>query len=636
MNFAVTSFIKPKKTEPTLRIPKWKKVLFNFSFYLVFGVIVVRLLYLQVLNYPQYLVKANENFKKKEYILPKRGLFYDKNSNPLVFNKPVFELSIDLNKYNRFKTYADVSQILLPSEQNLLKEYKVSLNADFIQAFNESLRFGKDYYVVAKFYDEKKFQKIESELSLLNQKLKTPSSLKVFTTTYRDYVNPQALSFVLGYVKDVSLEELKKDTWYTPNSVIGSTGLEREYEVYLRGEKGEKLKVFNSLAKKTKETIVKKPQEGSSIFTTLDLNLQKVAYTALKEKVEEVNAKGGAIVVQDAQTGGILALVSYPSYNNNDFSKGISLSKYNSYVNNPNKPLLNRAISLAYPPGSTFKIVTASAGLEEKKITPSTVFNDPGVLKVGNFSYKTWKAGGHGTITVVEALKESSDTFFYVLGGGHKNFPQIKPLGPWGLYKWSKIFGFGELTEIDLPSEVTGLVPNPNWKEQTLNEKWYLGNTYHFAIGQGYLTTTPLQVNLMTLAIANDGRILKPYLVQKVVDSTGKEIFVKSPEVLRETRLSKSTLDIVKKGLVQAVQPGGTAYPLFNYPIPLAGKTGTAEHGVKDEKGNLKTHAWFTAFAPVDNPKIVVTAFLEDGGGGSDNAAPLVKKVFDYYFDIND
>ncbi len=634
MNFIVKSFLKPKKEVLNIEVPKWKQYLFNVFYLIVFLSFILRLVYLQVLNYPKYLVKATENFKKKEYILPERGLILDKNNIPLVYNKPVFELVIDLNRYNRFKTYKGVSEILLPQEQNLIKAFKVSLDEDFIDYFNNELDYGKDYYVLFRFYEEEMFQKLTAHISTLEQELGTPLSLKVRSSTYRDYVASKATSLVLGYVNEVFPKDLEKDSWYTPNFVVGKTGLESYYEYYLRGEKGEKLKIYNSLAKKTKETVLKKPKKGASVYTTLDLKLQILSYALLEEKVTEVNAKGGAIVIQDAKTGGILALASYPSFDSNDFSRGITLTRYNQYIKDSKKPFINRAYALGYPPGSTFKIVTASGGLQDGLITPETLFNDPGVIRLGQFSYKTWKPGGHGTINVVDALKESSDTFFYVLGGGHKDFPQIKPLGVWGLYKWSKIFGFGELTGIDLPGEFSGVVPNPDWKEQNIGEKWYLGNTYHFAIGQGYLQATPLQVNLMTLAIANNGKILKPFLVEKIVDYKGKEVLKNTPKVLKDTKLSKQTLDTIKEGLIKAVQPGGTAYPLFNYPISVAGKTGTAEHGVKDEQGNLKTHAWFTAYAPVEDPQIVVTAFLEDGGGGSDNAVPLVKVIFDYYFNL--
>ncbi len=426
---------------------------------------------------------------------------------------------------------------------------------------------------------------------------------------------------------------IENDSWYTPNSKIGVAGIESEYEKYLRGSKGESTNVYNAKYSISSSSISLKPVAGSAVKTTINDSVQTVAYFSLKKQIEKIKAVAGSVVVQDPNTGAVLALVNYPSYDINEFSKGISQDSYNKLLNDPARPLLDRTISSSFPPGSTFKIITATAGLSEKSVEKDTTILDKGVINIGNFAYRTWKAGGHGTINVVDALKESSDIFFYVLGGGHSDFPQVKALGPWKLYKWSKLFGLGDRLGIDLPNEDKGFVANPDWKKKTYNEDWYIGNTYHFAIGQGFVTATPLQINTTISAIANGGKIYKPFVVNSVVDSVSKkEILKNNPTVITKLDVSNENLDLIKQGLVAASSPGGTAYPLFNYKVKVAGKTGTAEFGPQKKDGSYPTHAWYTAYAPADNPKIAVTVFIEDGGGGSDNAAPVAKDIFDVFF----
>ena len=249
----------------------------------------------------------------------------------------------------------------------------------------------------------------------------------------------------------------------------------------------------------------------------------------------------------------------------------------------------------------------------------------PGQLNIGSFTYGDWKPEGHGLINIESALAQSADTFFYQIGGGYEG---LKGLGPEGIAKYARLFGFGGPSFIDLPEENPGLVPDPSWKLKTSGENWYLGNTYHYSIGQGDLLTTPLQILQMTSSIANGGVIFKPYLLSKIVDDDGQVFYEGKGRAIREKFVGSDALKIVKDGMGKAAQPGGTAYPFFDFKVKVGAKTGTAEPG-----GEVKPHAWFTVFAPFDNPEVAVTVLVENGGQGADIAAPVARKILEKYFE---
>lgn len=359
-------------------------------------------------------------------------------------------------------------------------------------------------------------------------------------------------------------------------------GVEQKYDEKLRGKDGAEIVEFDATGKKLRviETIA--PVPGENLTLTLDKDLQKTAY-------EEIKNKTGAIIITNSQTGAILSLVSGPSFNP---------EKIADFLNDPKQSLFNRAISGAYPPGSTFKIVTATAGLESGKITENTTLDDPGILIIGPYKFPNWKflrdGGTQGVLNVVSALQKSNDIFFYKTGEwtGFDN-----------LTVWAKKFGLGSKLGVDLPGEAAG-----NWPDKVP----FLGDLYHLAIGQGDLLVTPLQVNSWTATIANGGKFCPPYIFQKTV--------------CQNLGISQKTLDLVKQGLVAACSQGGTAWPLFG--MNAACKTGTAEFGNEN-----KTHAWLTAFAPADKPEIAVTVLVEGGGEGSDIAAPIVKKILEKWFE---
>lgn len=416
----------------------------------------------------------------------------------------------------------------------------------------------------------------------------------------REYIYGDILAHVLGYIGEISAEELD-DSSYEMGDIVGKMGIEKEYDALLRGKDGGIIVETDVLGKTVREIKKQEPQEGISLNLTLDLDLQKKAFAVLNERK-------GVIVISDPRIGAILALVSSPSFNPN---------KIEEVFNNPNQSMFNRVISGLYPPGSIFKIVTSIAGLEEGKINSSTLIEDTGEIKIEKYgkeyTYSNWYYTQYGKkegmVDVVKAIKRSNDIYFYKTG---------EWLGITKLVEWSKYFGLGELLRVDLPGEAGGLVPTPKWKKEQKTESWYLGDTYITAIGQGNLLLTPLQVNQMASVIAGEGRLCQPHLLSESSNNLCYDLDIKS-----------ENLALVKEGMKQACEEKGTA-PIFADFSPQVGcKTGTAEFGDPQDR----THAWFTVFAPWEEPEIVVTVLLEKAGEGSKQAAPVAKEILKYWFE---
>lgn len=431
------------------------------------------------------------------------------------------------------------------------------------------------------------------------------AAAKVKVKVGRKYLWPEGLAHLLGYTGQVSKEEVLTWTHLRVGDFIGRGGVEEEYDSVLRGKRGLEIFEVDALGEKVRTVGKVAPQAGRDLRLSVDAELSKTAWEALK-------GRPGAVVVTEAKTGKIIVLVSSPGFDPNKLSLGITTEDYQEILEDPQKPFFNRAIGGAYPPGSTFKIVTAVAGLEEGEITSQTLIEDTGQIKVGDFVYKNWYfsqyGGVEGEINLVRAIKRSTDTYFYKVG---------EWVGARKLADWARFFGLGQVTGINLPGEVGGLVPDPEWKEEVRGERWFLGNTYHFAIGQADLTTTPLQVNMLTGVIANSGTLCPPR-----VGIEGEE------EECWDLKLKKETLALVKEGMEEACLPGGTATPLFDFKPPVSCKTGTAQFGDPEER----THAWLTAFAPAEEPEVVITVLLEAGGEGSKEAAPVVAEILRAWF----
>lgn len=432
----------------------------------------------------------------------------------------------------------------------------------------------------------------------------------VYLSSYdlqRQYTYNEGLGLITGYVGQVTADELKNGKCgvnLDHNEMMGRGGVEEYFDCELRGTDGRRLVEVDARGKFVRELGSEDPIKGQDINLSLDAFWQEKIYKLL-------NGRKATVVMSEPKTGKIIALVSSPGIDANVFVKQNN-AKITEYLNDKNNlPLLNRAISVRYDPGSVFKIVMASAGLESKVIDRETLIEDTGIIKVGNYSYSNWawtRSGAtDGMVNVVKAIRRSNDIFFYKLG---------EKLGVDRIKSWANQFGYGQKTGVELVGENAGLVPDDKWKKEAKGEGWYLGDTYHLAIGQGFLGVTPLQVNLSTNIIANNGTKCKMSILKD------------SPVDCQKINLKPATVATVKEGMIEACRQGGTAWPLFNFKTNLACKTGTAEVG----DGSKDTHAWLTAFGPVENPEISITVMVERGGEGSDIAAPIVGDILKEWF----
>jgi penicillin-binding protein 2 len=449
-------------------------------------------------------------------------------------------------------------------------------------------------------------------------------------TQKRIYNEPFALSHLIGYRQLASQDEINQDACSEKLSLgdkIGTSGLEKVYECLLRGQKGKKLIEINAQGKQLKTLSIQPPIEGQTLTTSIDLELQKKAFELMKDKK-------GSIIVSKPSTGEILAMVSLPAFDPTDFENNNN-DMISQYLHDPDQPLFDRATRAVYPPGSVFKTVLAIGALEDKTINKDYQVQDNGFITAGPAKFGNWYyleyGKTEGAVNVVKAIQRSNDIFFYTLGA---------KMGEKGIKKWANVFGYGKKTGFSL-GDVDGLIPSPFWKQEQINEQWYLGDTYNLSIGQGYLQVTPLQVNMATLPLANGGNICVP----KILKTTNTFPNTKDDNAeCHSLHISPDSLSTVREGMKEACAPGGTGYPFFNFKISTKGgspsgrnekeiavgcKTGTAE--ARENSGN--PHAWFTAFAPFDKPEIAITVMIEGGGQGSDIAAPIAHDIFKTYFE---
>ena len=377
---------------------------------------------------------------------------------------------------------------------------------------------------------------------------------------------------------------------------------------------------------KFKQIIEKKPAvRGNELILNIDGQLQQKMHEVLQKILDENKAATGAVgVAIDPRSGAVRALVSLPTYDNNLFSGGISQEDYQKLIEDKRKPLLNRVIAGEYPPGSTFKLYLAATALQEGVVREDSSIDCGGLIQVGNWKFPDWKA--HGITDVKKAIAESCDVFFYAVGGGYGNVPG---LGINKMKRYAEMFGYGRPTEIDLPGEHTGNIPDENWKFKESGVKWYVGDNYHASIGQGFISATPLQVTVATAAIANDGKVYVPRLAEKIIDAVSGEEKIIEPKSLGEILINKEAFRVTKEGMRQAVtSKKGTGRLLNNLKVSSAGKTGTAQFN-----NNENLHAWYTSFAPYENPELAMTILIEGGGEGYDYAVPATKDIYQWYFD---
>jgi penicillin-binding protein 2 len=493
------------------------------------------------------------------------------------------------------------------------------------------------------------------------------TAVRVKEVPVREYTEGDLVSHILGFMGPIpayAADDYKERGYTDPNERVGLNGLEYSYQHELRGIPGYKNVEVDILGRDIRTVgEVADAVPGSNLILNIDVRLQRVMMNALQTKMTEVESPWGVAIAMNPMTGAVLGMVSLPSYNNNVFAEKIN-EEYLALEADERRPLINYAIGGLYPPGSTFKLVTSTAALQEKVVEPDTTLVDAGPIYLPNRfapndmslaqKFVSWnhKLGiVHGPINVVQALALSNDIWFYMVGGGYPP-TNFQGLGVSKLAKWATLFGYGPATGVDLPGEVSAVVPDDQWKRQLYAESWTTGDSYNMAIGQGFVLATPLQVLVSTAAVANGGKVMQPQVVYQVTDANGGLQRDFTPHVTRELPLDDGVIQVIQQGMWSVVNaPNGTGYTvkLDNPDIVVAGKTGTAEYCdpvpkeddpevldcryIKSPAGDyLPTHAWMVAYAPFDNPEIAVVVFLYDGGDGSMVAAPVAKQILEEYF----
>lgn len=441
----------------------------------------------------------------------------------------------------------------------------------------------------------------------------------------RVYTDGEDFAHIIGYEGLITHEEYTRNEKYLLTDRIGKTALEVKYESDLRGTHGAHMQLYNSLGEEIRDVGIREAIPGDDVYLNIDASLQRVLTLRLQNEFQKADSHKAAAVAIDPRNGAVRALVSLPTYDNNAFAQGIEYNIYNQWITDENRPLLNRVISGVYPPASTVKPIMAIAALEEGVITPNVQIESRGGLQIGSFSFGDWRA--HGFTDMRRAIAVSSDVYFYTVGGGYGD---ITGMGIDAMAKWMHRFGYGAPTGIDLPQEVNGLYPDETWKEAIIGERWYIGDTYHASIGQGFVGATPLQVANAIVPIANGGSQYVPQIVDYVIDREGNKKD-REPYVIATNLASAESLRVSREGMRQTVTEG-TAQYMQQLPVAAAGKTGTAEFGIDG-----RVHSWFVTFAPYENPDLVLAIIVEDQiGTVSSSTVPVARDVLNWYYSGRD
>ena len=577
---------------------------------LIIVILIVRIFYLDSIRGDYYSNLSKGNRIREIIIKAPRGKIFDKFGMPLAQNTP----SVDV--------------VVIPSDlpESLTERQKVAVVLADILGLDK-----KQIEEIIESQDKNSLKPVlikenisNDQALIISEKTSGLGGVILEKTAIRNYEESVIFSSIIGYDGKVTKKELEEHPDYLMTDYIGKVGIEKSYEKVLRGQHGARQVEVDSLGNIKKNLGVINPEAGDDLVLNIDEGLQKKIFDGLTSVLEKTGTKTAAAVAIDPRNGGVLALVSLPAYDNNLFARGISSEEYQNIISNEDLPLFNRVINGEYPPGSTLKPAVAAAALSEGTINENTSVNCSGGISVGSWHFGDWKTHGGG-IDVKKAIAESCDVFFYAVGGGYGD---ISGLGMDRMKRYETLFGFGNATGVDMPGESTGFIPDEDWKKEKIKEKWYIGDSYHAAIGQGYVTATPLQLANYTAAIANGGTLYSPRVVGKVKKSDGTEEIV-WPPVARSNFISRDVLEVVRQGMRQTVE-SGTAQSLQSLPVVAAGKTGTAQFGTED-----KTHAWFISFAPYDNPEIAMAVLVEGGGEGSSLALPVTKDALEWYFNRN-
>lgn len=591
-------------------VSKIFKIIVIILFLFLFG----RLIQLQIFQGKIYAQKARDNMIREIPIPAPRGNILDRYGEIFARSTPrygIFILPEEMtNPVKSLEILADTMKLSEQKKHKLLNDLKENANQAFL--LNEKM-------------DEATMARVAELQSNI-------SGIYLEATPVRFYPYKSLACHVIGYVGEVSEKELEagKKTGLQPGDIVGKDGIEDLYDKYLRGVNGSRRIQVDVSNRMIHLLEIVPSKQGDTFHLTLDLKLQRFAETEMSSMREKINRQkgsnpSGAVIVMKAGTGEILAMASIPGFDLNPFVSGITANQYNKIINDPLYPMLNRAISCAYPCGSTFKLITSSASLQEGVCTDKSVFYCPGVFYLSDHPFYCFVKSGHGTIDFNQAIAQSCDVVFYKLGHS---------LGINRLRKYAESAGFGRKTGIDLPGETSGLLPDEKWKEKEYEEPWYAGDTVNLSIGQGYIEVTPLQMAVATAAVANGGSVVIPYIVSKITDIRDNVILARNPGYAGHYPVSDKFLSAVRKGLRSGVINGSGAGGNSSV-VEIAGKTGTAENAPCPENPYGLNHAWFTCFLPYENPDIVITVMFEKSGGfGGSFAAPVAKSIGEEYIKL--
>jgi len=595
-------------------------VAFGVAVLLGVTVLTGRLAYMQLVNGGQYTQRLDPNRVVAEAVPSTRGIIYDRSGRLLVTNVPSFAVKIrpgDLPVSQRAAVVTRLSALLGMSATDV----NTAIDA------NPGSRF--DLVRIANDVPEPTARLISEESADL-------PGVQVIVESHREYPAGPLFSQILGYTGPVSPDQIKdlSKKGYLPDDWIGKTGVELSYESYLRGTYGvQNVERDPSGRQITVRATVADPEAGASLHLTIDSREQKLAQQAIQWGIDTAHLESGVLIVMNPQTGEVLAMVSLPTYDNNLFATGISNTDYQALLKESGRPLVNHAIGDQYPPGSTYKLVTGTGGLGDGKLTEHSTIVTRAYLSIGPFRYYDWNHAGWGPLDIKTGFGHSSDTFFYQVAG---------MLGIDRLAYWARQYGFGSPTGIDLPGEAAGIVPTNQWKEDTFGVPFYPGETYQAGIGQGYDSTTPLQLINAYAALANGGKLYRPQVVREVIGPDGNVVRAFKPMLLNTLDVSADALRIMREAARTVVTIRHT-YNLVDLPIKVAGKSGTAEFGTRDAQGRLPFHSWFVGFTPRDpvngsfddtDSQLVVLAFANNSRTMGNAATEIVKYYMQLHYGI--
>lgn len=580
---------------------------FRYLYWILIGIFVVlicRLVYLQFVAGDYYHSLAEGNRLRAIPIAAMRGIMYDRNGQILVGSRPSFMVTYVPTKDGMTNDELKKLSRLINQPEDKLREKIQKVKSAYVPT------------VLATDLTQDIVTKIEEQRNEL-------PGISVDVQPIRYYPYNEMAAQIFGYVGQIDEEDMKRlkgQEGVSNITQIGRAGLESYYDDILRGKDGGRQVEVDAAGTPVKEMERKNPTAGHNIHLTIDLNLQQAAEDAMDKQIANgIGTHGIAAVAIDPNTGAVLAMASRPAFNPNWFTRGITAKEWAQINDNPYHPMENRAIAGEYPPGSTFKLITGSAALELKKVTPDEMIFDSG----RHWLVDMRNAGGEalGWINFTEALSKSDNVYFYEMG---------RRVGIEKLAEYARMFGMGKKTGIALRGEASGLVASEEYKKKNFNQDWYLGDTFNSAIGQGFQLVTPLQAAMIVSEVANGGIQYRPFIVNRIDNLDGTPYKIFAPEQIGTLAVSRSTLDLVREGM-RNVTEEGTAGSLFaGFPIQVAGKTGTAENfGGVD-------HGWFVAYAPYDHPRIVIAVLVEQGGYGGVASGPIVKMMLEEYFHVGE